>query len=850
VEELFSTVTRTAVEFGGLICAWIGMLDDRTSLVAPVATYGPGSNYAYDIRVSVDPGVPEGCGPIGTALRTGQHVVCEDFLSNPNTAPWHAPAATAGIHSAAVFPLRRENVIVGALNLYAGEAGFFEEDVVRLLDEMAVDISFALDNFAREERRRAAEQALRRSEARLRLALTASRQGIYDVNIQTGERTYDDEYALMLGYDPANFHEDGNSFYQRIHPDDRAAWLAAYRGYLSGALSDYRVEFRMRTAGGDWKWILSTGTAVERDPGGRPLRFIGTHADISDRKDYEEHIGLLASVFAASHESIVITDRDLNVIAVNKAFTKTTGYEAAEVTGKNIRMIQSGRHDAAHYKAIWRQIAKSGHWQGELWNRRKNGETYPTLSAISAVRNELDKITHYVDISADITRDKEAEQRIEQLAYFDALTGIPNRTLLEDRSKRVLAEARQAGTCVALLFIDLDRFKTINDSLGHVVGDQLLQGVAERLRRLSRETDTVSRLGGDEFLLLLTVNDASDAAREAQTLLAAIAEPYVIGGHSLRITPSIGIALFPKDGTSFADLLKCADVAAYKAKESGRGTFHFFTPEMNAGALEKLALENALRHALTNNELVLHYQPQIALINRQVVGVEALIRWQHPEKGLISPATFIPLAEESGLIAPIGEWVLREACRQNRLWQKARILSAPISVNLSARQFSLGNVLDLVSSVLADTELPASRLELEITEGLLVQDAETTLSMLKALKAHGVRIAVDDFGTGYSSLSYLKRFPLDRLKIDQSFVRDLVTNRDDQAIASAIINLGSSLGLAVIAEGVETAEQLAILRSLGCNEAQGYLFARPMPASDLQDFLAALRAPLDGAEEQ
>jgi diguanylate cyclase (GGDEF)-like protein/PAS domain S-box-containing protein len=779
-DELFADVTRIAVDFGGLVCAWIGMLDRETQFLRPVSVDGSGARYVESIRISIDPKVPEGCGPGGIAMREGRNVVTNDFLGDRRLLPWHASAQKVGIRASAAFPLRRDGDIVGLMSLYAGEVNFFVGDVLRLLDEMAVDISFALDNFAREGRRQAMEHALHNSELRLRLALAASKQGIYDVNIRTGERTYNAEYASMLGYDLEGFHEDSTTFYERLHPDDRTAWLEAYNGYLRGERPEYRAEYRMQTADGGWKWILSMGTAIERDEDGVPLRFVGTHTDMSERKTTEERLRLSASVFEASHESIVVTDAALNIIAVNRAFTETTGYSAAEALGKHIRMVRSGYHNKAYYQTMWRQIEKAGYWQGEIWDRRKNGDIFPALSAISAVRDDTGAITHYVNISADITHHKQAEERIQQLAYYDALTGAPNRVLLQDRARQALAVAQRERSALALFFIDLDRFKNINDTLGHEIGDQLLQIMAGRLRRTIGDSDTLSRLGGDEFVVLMSVGDASQAIHVAQKLLVLVAEPYNVEGHSLQVTCSIGISVYPKDGTSFEELFKNADVAMYKAKEGGRNAFHFFTPEMNAGALERLLLENALRQGLAEKQFVLHYQPQVDLISGRVVGVEALVRWQHPEMGLIPPAKFIPIAEETGLIAAIGEWVLREACRQNRHWQEARLLSAPIAVNLSSRQFAMGDLARVIGDALSESGLAASRLEVEITESMLVQDVEKTLSTLKSLKESGVRIAVDDFGTGYSSLSYLKRFPLNRLKIDQSFVRDLTTDRDDQ----------------------------------------------------------------------
>ncbi|MFO1436324.1 MAG: EAL domain-containing protein [Gammaproteobacteria bacterium] len=840
-EELFPRITHIAIEHGGLVCAWIGMINEKTGWLIPIVKEGPSASYADNIRISIDPSLPEGHGPEGVALREGRNQIINDLPNVDQTSFWHDAAQKAGIRSSIAMPLRREGKVVGLMSLYSDEPHFFVDDVVRLFDEMAMDISFALDNCLREKRRQAAERSLQDSETRMRLAVNAAQLGIYDVNFKTGERSFNNEYAVMLEYDPATFRETTTEFNERIHPSDRAIWRSAYRGYLKGRLPIYQVEFRLRTARGNWKWILATGTAVERDERGKPIRFVGTHLDISDRKASEEQMRLVASVFESSHDTIVITDANLSIIAVNKAFSETTGYSAEEALGKHISLLKSGRHEDGFYDEMWRQINDVGYWQGEVWDRRKNGDIYPNLKTISAVRNQSGVVTHYVDIAADITQDKRAEEQIKQLAYYDALTGVPNRVLLQDRAKRELAQAHRAGTEIALFFVDLDRFKNINDSLGHVMGDRLLQELANRLRATVRDTDTVCRLGGDEFLLLFSIDGINSAARIAQKLLSAIGEPFQIDNHSLRITPSIGISLYPKDGSSFEELLKNADVAMYKAKESGRNTFNFFTPEMNAGALDRLMLEGALRQALGADQLELHYQPQISLKGGCIIGAEALVRWRHPERGQISPGRFIPIAEECGLITSLGEWVLKEACGQLRRWDEAGAVLPSIAVNLSSRQFTVRSISDVIANTLKETGLSGTRLEVEITESILLQDIENTLEALHRLKEMGIRVAVDDFGTGYSSLSYLKRFPLDRLKIDKSFVHDVTDDPDDQAIASAVINLGHSMGLVVIAEGVETQEQLKMLGKMGCDGAQGYFFAKPMPADEMGRFLKAYK---------
>jgi len=611
------------------------------------------------------------------------------------------------------------------------------------------------------------------------------------------------------------------------------------------------IEEPIRRANGEPAWLLTSKVPLT-GPNGKVKGVLGIYADITELKNIQNSLrnseSRLRSIIDNTTVPYVLNDHQQNITYVNAAFIKIFGYDLEDIPN-----LQSWWSKACP-EEIYREWVMST-WRAGLAKAKRDGTPLEALelniqckdgsfrtamvnaSPLGGTDGESQLIILY-----DVTEMKLKDKLIWSQANYDALTELPNRRLLQDRLDHSIKQARRSGQALCLLFIDLDRFKNINDSLGHLVGDRLLQAVAERLRTAVRETDTIGRLGGDEFLLLVVVEDAADAGHIAQKLLAEIGAPYEIDGHSLRITPSIGISMYPKDGTSFEELLKNADIAMYKAKESGRETFHFFTPEMNAEVLERLLVENGLREALDQEQLILHYQPQLNLETKQVLGVEALVRWQHPELGLISPGRFIPIAEECGLIAPIGEWVLRKACVQNQAWRNAGLLSAPISVNLSSRQFSLGNILKVVTDALRDSGLPATHLELEITESVLVQDVDKTLSVLNQLKAAGVHIAVDDFGTGFSSLSYLKRFPLDRLKIDQSFVRDLVSDRDDQAIAAATINLGHSLGLAVIAEGVETDEQLQILRTLGCHEAQGYLFARPMPARELETYLRAFSA--------
>ncbi|HZX33649.1 MAG TPA: EAL domain-containing protein [Rhodocyclaceae bacterium] len=542
---------------------------------------------------------------------------------------------------------------------------------------------------------------------------------------------------------------------------------------------------------------------------------------------------LAAKVFEESKEGILITDPDRNILAANRSFTAITGYSEAEVIGLNPRFLKSDRHDPSFYDDMWASINQTGQWMGEIWNRRKDGELFPALQSISAVRNGQGVVTHYLGILADITHRKESEERIRYLTQHDALTGLANRSLLVDRLDQAIIHARRSDRRVAAILLDVDRLKVINDSLGHGAGDQILLAIGQRLQERIRPGDTLARVAGDEFMVVLAdVASENDVSTWARRLLGAVAAPMPIDGQEVVVTASLGVALFPKDGESAEILLKNADAAMYRVKELGRNSVQFYAPEMNARMLQRLELESGLRRALERQEFVLHYQPKVELMHGQVVGAEALIRWRHPSLGMVSPADFISLAEESGLIIPIGEWVIEAACRQLRAWQLAGLSDLKMSVNLSARQFQQDDLVEVLTRVLRENELQAQYLEVEVTESAVMQDPERTIAILGRLKSLGLRISLDDFGTGYSSLSYLKAFPIDTLKIDQSFVRDITEDPEDMAIAFAVISLAHSLKHYVIAEGVETESQLNVLRRHRCDQVQGYFFSRPLPAEE------------------
>lgn len=588
-------------------------------------------------------------------------------------------------------------------------------------------------------------------------------------------------------------------------------------------------------------FTLYAGEANVFDEATRSL-LIEMALDISfalDSFTREAQLKLAAKVFEQGNEGFIITDAKRNIVMLNHAVTVISGYSEAEALGQDLRMLVSGGDDEGFYRAMWKKIDTRGSWQGEVSNRRKDGSLYPGWFSVSRALDAQGNVTHTIGIFNDITRHKEAEERINQLANFDVLTGLPNRTLLTDRINQAISIAQRSGESLTLMFLDLDHFKNVNDSLGHHVGDELLLEVAKRLKALVREADTVSRLGGDEFIMVLTGADAKGAARVAKRLLEVIAQPYLIGQHELIITASIGIALYPDDGKDFDTLFKCADAAMYRSKRSGHNNYCFFTPEMQEHSIRTLQLENALRRAVELGQLVLHYQPQISLESGRVIGAEALVRWQHPEFGLVPPAEFIPIAEETGQILQIGEWVLRTAIRQMKVWMDSGLGPMMIAVNLSSVQFRHLHLPELVTKILEEVQLPPEYLELELTESVAMDNPLAAIGVMNNLHERGIRMSIDDFGTGYSSLSYLKRFQIYKLKIDQSFVRDITEDADDKAIVSAIISLAKSLGMKTIAEGVETEGQLAYLREQCCDEVQGYFYSKPLPADQFEAFVQA-----------
>lgn len=560
--------------------------------------------------------------------------------------------------------------------------------------------------------------------------------------------------------------------------------------------------------------------------------------DISKQRQAEKELRRAATVFDHSTAAIVVTDPDGNIVQVNGAFERITGYASAEIEGKLPATLSADRQQANQMSFVRAQLLELGKWEGELWLKRKGGEAFPCWIGITAVRDADGDLVSYVCFFSDMSERKASEKRIHRLAYYDSLTQLPNRTLFQDRLHSSLQLAARRGSWVALMFLDLDRFKPINDSLGHAAGDRMLKDVAMRLASCVDEDDTVARMGGDEFTFLLHPSADRDevltrAIHVADRILASLTEPFVLSGREFFVTASIGIALSPQDGNDISQLMKNADTAMYHAKERGKNNFQFYQAEMNARALERLELESDLRYALEQQQFVLHYQPQFLSDGKTLTGVEALLRWQHPDRGLIPPGDFIPALEELGLVVEVGDWVLGEACRQINRWRAQGLAVPKVSVNLSARQFASGRLGQRIAAILDASGVPPSCLELELTESILMRDVGEAMRILESLKRLGPSIAIDDFGTGYSSLNYLKQFPIDVLKIDRSFVDGLPAGEQDAQIARAIIAMAHSLKLSVIAEGVETRAQLDFLREHGCDEVQGFYLGRPVPAQEL-----------------
>lgn len=695
--------------------------------------------------------------------------------------------------------------------------------------------------------RKKAEQKLLEREARYRAVTYSANDAIITTDNTGNIAGWNRGAETIFGYTEAEI--QGQPLTLLMPERFRDAHVIGMGRVLSGGESrihDKTVELAgLRKDGSEFplelslaKWEAADGWFVT-----------GIIRDITERKRAEAELRIAAIAFE-SQEAMIITDANQVILRVNKAFTRVTGYSAEEAVGQTPAMLKSGHQDAQFYQDMWTELARDGYWQSEIWNRRKSGDVYPERITVTAVTNAEGQTVNYVASFDDISQHKKAEETIHDLVFYDSLTKLPNRRLLLEQLKHSIEVERRDGKQLAVLMLDLDRFKMVNDSLGYLVGDELLQQVAVRIETRLRKVDIVARLrkvdllarmGGDEFILLLEdITQTEDAARVAEQIISILSKPFYLSqGDEITITASIGISLYPQHGDNPDILINYADAALHKAKADGRGCFAYYSEDLTFAARKRIAIEARLRKALEQQELRVFYQPQIDIATGNIIGAEALVRWQDPEQGLIAPIDFIPLAEETGLIVEIGAWVLRETCRQGRQWLDAGLPALTLAVNVSAHQFRRSDVSALVTTVLGETGFPAEQLELEMTESGMMDNQDRVMGFLGDLRKLGVRFAIDDFGTGYSSLAYLKHFPLDLLKIDKSFIDDIPHQQDDMEIAATIIAMGHMLGFKVLAEGVETVEQLAFLRDKGCDAYQGYLKSKPIPAEEFVELLRA-----------
>jgi len=704
------------------------------------------------------------------------------------------------------------------------------------LARLSASIRRCLREAGERRARRAAEADLKTNEERLTLALASAELGVWEWNVVTDETWWSPQCGAVVGGDIGI--RSFSDFLALAHPADSQTLQQRISQALVERLT---FEAELRVIGQDsQERCISCHGRPHYDEQGQPVRVVGVIGDLTAKKRQERERRQADAVFASAQEGVLITDREGTILTANPAFCMLMGFESEDVIGRNPRLFKSDRHDDAFYRDLFEQARRTGRWQGEIWNRREDGAVVPVWFNLTAVRDVAGTVSGYVATYSDISHIKRSESQLEFLSYHDPLTRLPNRTLLLSRLQSAISRAQRGGTRGAVLFLGLDRFKAINDAYGRRAGDEVLQVVAQRCRERLRDGDMLARLNGDEFALMLEKLPHPDQATlTAKGLIHALSQPIQVDGvDEVFLGCSFGISIFPDDGTNAERILRNADSALAQVKKKERGGIRYYTEQLIAAATERMTLDAGLRRALEREEFVLHYQPLVETASRRLIGVEALVRWQRPEDGLVPPGQFIPLAEETGLIVSLGAWVLDQACRQFTAWIGERLDIDILAVNLSPMQFRHPDLVKMVADTLARTGMPPERLELEITESAMMDVVETE-AKLKALKEIGVRLSIDDFGTGFSSLAYLKRFPLDKLKVDQSFVRDIPAQRADMEIVTAVISLARSLHLDVLAEGVETEIQLETLRALDCEFAQGYLFSRPVSAKDLYPLLQA-----------
>ncbi|MEQ1530136.1 MAG: EAL domain-containing protein, partial [Methylococcales bacterium] len=693
------------------------------------------------------------------------------------------------------------------------------------IDKNIEDIEIARDN-------------LKLSEERWKFAVEGAGDGMWDWDITTGNALFSQRWKEMLGYGDSEFPDLASAWLAQLHPEDKPNVVSNLDDYLSNASATYAVEFRMRHKNGEWIWILARGLVVRRDDEGKPLRMIGSHSDITERKKSEAKYQLAASVFTHAREGIFITDADGGIIEVNDTFSHITGYSREEVLGKKSHIFQSDHQSAEFSKVMWQALLENDYWTGELWNRRKNGEVYAEILTISAVRDNKGNTLHFVALFTDITPMKEYEQQLEHIAHYDALTHLPNRVLLADRLQQAILQAERRKNLLAVIYLDLDGFKTVNDAYGHETGDELLIVISQRMKEALREGDTLARIGGDEFVaVLVDLELIADCGKVLSRLLEAASASTILNNTELHVSASIGVTFYPQDNADADQLMRHADQAMYVAKQAGKNRYHLFDVQRDSSIKTQHELLESIRCAHQQNEFVLYYQPKVNMRTGEVTGAEALIRWQHPQDGLLPPAAFLPITENQEIGIQIGEWVLESVLIQMQTWH-ATGLNIAVSVNIAAHQLQQPDFVQKLSALLSKyPDVNPCHLELEILETSALENLADVSNVIRTCREIGVQFALDDFGTGYSSLTYLRRLPVTILKIDQTFVRDMLEDPDDLTIVKSVIGLAAAFQSQVIAEGVETVAHGAMLMSAGCELAQGHGIARPMPAADMPNWV-------------
>lgn len=687
--------------------------------------------------------------------------------------------------------------------------------------------------------RREMEEARHRTEEQLARVLEGSDQGYWDWNLQTNTFEVSARWQTMLGYEPGEMHFSYEHWPELVHPEDLPKALESIRRHMAGETEKHELELRAKTKEGQWRWLHTSGRIVSRTEDGKPLMMSGTHTDIEERKRLQLAQMDALAIFERSYEGIMVVNPDGLIAKVNPSFTRITGYSAEDVVGQSPKVLASGRHDTAFYQDLWSSLNSKGFWHGEIWDKRKSGELFAVLESITTVRDSNGTIEHYVSQFTDITQFKTHELELDKAANYDALTQLPNRRLLSDRLTQSFSRSLRSGKSSAVCFLDLDGFKAVNDQHGHETGDQLLVSVASNLKSILRADDTLARLGGDEFVMLLSeVNSTEECALVLDRVLEAVRQPIQLGAQEISITASIGVSLYPDDNADPDTLLRHADQAMYQAKQAGKNRYQLFDAAIDRIAQQHREFLEQVVHGLNNGEFMLFYQPKLEFPTLNVFGLEALIRWRHPERGLLNPIDFLPQLQGSHVETLIGEWVIDQALQQMGHWE-AQGLHLIVSVNVSANHLLTPDFSDALAQALQrHATVPPSRFEIEILETAAIADIEQAATILHQCKALGVQFSLDDFGTGYSSLTYLRQLPIDTLKIDKSFVRDMLVDPEDMGIVKGVIDLARALQRKVVAEGVETQEHGAALQKLGCLGAQGYGISRPMPAETVTGWLA------------